>query len=113
MRASVLSVCSTPATAHARIDTQCVTCVARRFTFTAAGSLGLYAGFLALSGVINSFGGRILIITTEAAAWLHIIGVLVLIIAVPCIATVHQPASWVFTNFDAELGKGVGIPNGV
>jgi hypothetical protein len=39
------------------------------------------------------------------------VGVAVLIVAVPAIATQHQPASWVFGSFETDLGYSVGLPN--
>lgn len=79
------------------------------FVWTPKQTLGLYAALLCLSAVINSFGGKLVQYLTEAAAYWHIIGMAILVIAIPCIATQHQSASTVFFQFDTNLGNDAGI----
>lgn len=48
---------------------------------------------------------------TEFGAWWTIIGVLIVIIAIPAISREHADAEWVFRKFESQLAEEVGVKN--
>lgn len=51
-------------------------------------------------------------ITDVGAAW-TILGTIIVMIAIPCIATEHADAKFVFTAFKTEVPKSLGIDSGL
>ena len=48
---------------------------------------------------------------TEFGGWWTVVGALIVIVVIPCVATLHAPADWVFREFITEGGKQSGLSN--
>jgi amino acid permease (GABA permease) len=66
----------------------------------------LFAAILVLHGVLNSFGVNIVSMLSNVSVWWHIIGVLVIVLALAIAPDHHQSASFVFTHFVNNTGWG-------
>jgi hypothetical protein len=64
----------------------------------------LCAVVLVVHGLVNSFSTKILSYMSIFSGGWHLVGVIVVSILLPCVAPIHQSASFVFTDF-----QGVGI----
>ncbi|KAG2436300.1 hypothetical protein HXX76_006611 [Chlamydomonas incerta] len=73
---------------------------------------GIYSACLFTTAVINSLRFEHVGFITEIGAWWTIIGVTIVIIAIPCITVEHATTEWVFRKFEGELAASWGIPNG-
>ena len=63
-------------------------------TFSSAQLFGIYTGWLILAAVTNSVGNRANIFFTEFGGWLNLVGILVLCIVVPAVATRLVVGGW-------------------
>jgi amino acid permease (GABA permease) len=66
----------------------------------------LFAAILVLHGLLNSFGVTLVSILNNVSVWWHIIGVLVIVLALAIAPSHHQSASFVFTHFTNNTGWG-------
>jgi len=66
----------------------------------------LFAAILLLHAVLNSFGVTIVSILNNVSVWWHILGVLVIVLALAIAPSHHQSASFVFTHFVNNTGWG-------
>ncbi len=66
----------------------------------------LFAAILVLHGLLNSFGVSIVSILSDVSVWWHIIGVLIIVLALAIAPDHHQSASFVFTHFVNNTGWG-------
>jgi amino acid permease (GABA permease) len=66
----------------------------------------LFAAILVLHGLLNSFGVTVVSIFNNVSVWWHIIGVLVIVLALAIAPAHHQSASFVFTHFVNNTGWG-------
>jgi amino acid permease (GABA permease) len=66
----------------------------------------LFAAILVLHGVLNQFGVTIVSILNNVSVWWHIVGVLVIVLALAIAPSHHQSASFVFTHFVNNTGWG-------
>lgn len=73
--------------------------------------LGIYGGILFLVALLNSCGLRVLTLCTQLGGIFHLAGIALLALAVPLMATTHQPASWVFGHFEWKVAQDSGIMN--
>jgi amino acid transporter len=64
----------------------------------------LFAAILALHGVLNSFGVRLIAALNNVSVWWHIVGVLVIVGVLAFAPAKHQSASFVFTHFVNNTG---------
>jgi amino acid permease (GABA permease) len=64
----------------------------------------LFAAILALHGVLNSFGVRLIAVLNNVSVWWHILGVLVIVGVLTFVPAKHQSASFVFTHFVNNTG---------
>jgi amino acid permease (GABA permease) len=64
----------------------------------------LFAAILALHGVLNSFGVRLIAVLNNVSVWWHILGVLVIVGVLTLVPAKHQSASFVFTHFVNNTG---------
>lgn len=71
----------------------------------------IYTGCLLSSCLTNSLKFKHVSFYTELGAWFTIIGVVVVMVAIPIIATEKADAKWVFTAFDASVANDSGIKN--
>ncbi|KXZ54383.1 hypothetical protein GPECTOR_5g461 [Gonium pectorale] len=72
---------------------------------------GIYAACLFTTATINSLRFEHVGLITEVGAWWTIVGVVVVIIAIPCITVDHASTPWVFRKFEDGLAKDAGIKN--
>ena len=66
----------------------------------------LFAAILLLHAVLNSFGVTIVSILNNVSVWWHILGVLVIVLALAIAPSHHQSASFVFSHFVNNTGWG-------
>jgi amino acid permease (GABA permease) len=66
----------------------------------------LFAAILVLHGALNSFGVTIVSIFNNVSVWWHIVGVLVIVLALAIAPSHHQSASFVFSHFVNNTGWG-------
>ncbi len=64
----------------------------------------LFAAILALHGLLNSFGVRLIAVLNNVSVWWHIVGVLTIVIVLAVVPAKHQSASFVFTHFVNNTG---------
>ncbi|KIY96396.1 hypothetical protein MNEG_11564 [Monoraphidium neglectum] len=79
-------------------------------TFDTKQMLGIYGGTLALCGLLNSGPVKIIALINDSSVWWHVLGTALIVIALPCIAAVKQPASFAFTSF-ADNSEETGVYN--
>jgi amino acid permease (GABA permease) len=63
-----------------------------------------YAVILALHGLLNTFGVRVVALLSDVSVWWHILGVLTIVIVLFAVPAHHQSASFVFGHFVNESG---------
>ncbi|MGO9910175.1 MAG: amino acid permease, partial [Acidimicrobiales bacterium] len=61
--------------------------------------LVIYAGILAIHGLLNTFGVTVVALLSDVSVWWHIIGVLIIAISLAFLPAHHASASFVFTKF--------------
>jgi amino acid permease (GABA permease) len=64
----------------------------------------IYAGVLALHGLLNQFGIRLVSLLNDVSVWWHIVGVLIIVGVLAFAPTHHQSASFVFGHFVNNTG---------
>jgi len=64
-----------------------------------------------LVALVNSGGMQVLTLCTQAGAAVHLLGITVLAVIVPAMATQHQSAKFVFTHFETPEAYEEGIVN--
>ncbi|PQP96643.1 amino-acid permease BAT1 isoform X2 [Prunus yedoensis var. nudiflora] len=69
--------------------------------------IGIHGGILFLHALINSLPISYLSLFGQLAAAWNIVGVFVLMILIPCVATERASAKFVFTHFNTDNGDGV------
>ncbi|KAK7390895.1 hypothetical protein VNO78_19081 [Psophocarpus tetragonolobus] len=69
--------------------------------------IAFHGGILLLHGIINSLPISLLSFLGQLAAIWNVLGVFVLMIVIPCVATERASAEFVFTNFNTENGNGI------
>lgn len=70
---------------------------------------GLFAAFIVANAIVNSAGLAVLTFFTQVGAVFNVAGVVLMCLVVPLVAPKHQPASWVFGDFETQAAKDVGI----
>src|SRR3954453_19472992 len=66
----------------------------------------LFALILALHGLLNTFGVRLVARLNDISVWWHVVGVIVIVGALAIVPDHHQSASFVFTEFVNNTGWG-------
>ncbi|BAT93821.1 Amino-acid permease BAT1 Bidirectional amino acid transporter 1 GABA permease [Vigna angularis] len=69
--------------------------------------IALHGGILLVHGIINSLPISLLSFLGQMAAIWNVLGVFVLTIVIPSVATERASAKFVFTNFNTENGEGI------
>ncbi|GKV47308.1 hypothetical protein SLEP1_g54220 [Rubroshorea leprosula] len=69
--------------------------------------IGLHGGILLLHAIINSLPISVLSFFGQVAAAWNLLGVCVLMVLIPCIATERASAKFVFTYFNTDNGEGI------
>jgi len=69
----------------------------------------MYAVILAVHGLLNIFGVRIVALLSDVSVWWHVLGVLVIAGVLAFVPSHHAPASFVFTKFENLSGFHVPI----
>ncbi|XP_047157443.1 amino-acid permease BAT1 homolog [Vigna umbellata] len=69
--------------------------------------IALHGGILLAHGIINSLPISLLSFLGQMAAIWNVLGVFVLTILIPSVATERASAKFVFTNFNTENGEGI------
>lgn len=64
----------------------------------------LFGLILILHGLLNTFGVKVISKLSDISVWWHIIGVLVIVIALVALPSHHQSVSFVFTKFVNKTG---------
>ncbi|XP_057424759.1 amino-acid permease BAT1 homolog isoform X1 [Lotus japonicus] len=70
-------------------------------------TIAFHAGLLVLHGIINSLPISWLSFLGQLAAIWNVLGVFVLMIAIPSVATERASAKFVFTHFNTDNGEGI------
>lgn len=81
------------------------------FCCCCAQNLGIYGGCILTVAVLNSCGLRVLTLCTQLGGIFHLVGIPLLVLMVPLMATQRQPASWVFGHFEKAQAEAAGIIN--
>src|SRR5215469_3035290 len=68
----------------------------------------IYAIVLAVHGLLNQFGIRLVALLNDVSVWWHIIGVLIIVAVVAFVPTHHLPAKDVFTGLFNNSGLNIG-----
>jgi amino acid permease (GABA permease) len=66
----------------------------------------LFGLILALHGLLNTFGVKLVALLNDVSVWWHVIGVLVIVVVLAVVPDQHQSASFVFTHFVNNTGWG-------
>ena len=61
--------------------------------------LVVYAGILAVHGLLNTFGVRVVALLSDVSVWWHLLGVAIIAGVLAFVPTHHSSASFVFTKF--------------
>jgi amino acid transporter len=69
--------------------------------------IGFHGGILLLHAIINSLSISWLSLFGQLAAAWNLVGVFVLMILIPCVATERASAKFVFTHFNTDNGEGI------
>ncbi len=64
----------------------------------------MYAAILALHGLLNTFGVRVVAFLSNVSVWWHVLGVLIIAIVLFAVPSHHASASFVFTKFENLSG---------
>ncbi|XP_004497027.1 amino-acid permease BAT1 homolog [Cicer arietinum] len=70
-------------------------------------TITFHAGILLLHGIINSLPISLLSFLGELAAFWNVVGVFVLMVIIPSVATERASAKFVFTHFNSDNGEGI------
>ncbi|XMG34277.1 amino acid permease [Amycolatopsis bartoniae] len=76
------------------------------FAATPGHTILLLAIILAVHGLLNTFGVRLVAILNNVSVWWHLVGVLVIVAVLVFVPDRHQPASFVFGHFVNNTGWG-------
>ncbi len=68
----------------------------------------IYAIVLAVHGLLNQFGIRLVALLNDISVWWHILGVLIIVAVLAFVPSHHQSASFVFGHFSNGTGLAVG-----
>ncbi len=71
--------------------------------------IGVYVVVLAIHGLLNTFGVRLVALLNDISVWWHVVGVLVIVGALAIIPAHHQSVSFVFTKLVNNTGWGSSI----
>ncbi|HKV29735.1 MAG TPA: amino acid permease [Candidatus Dormibacteraeota bacterium] len=72
--------------------------------------IGVYVVVLAIHGLLNTFGIRLVARLNDISVWWHVVGVLVIVAVLAIVPSHHQSVSFVFTKFVNSTGwGGIGI----
>ncbi|GAA4882986.1 amino acid permease [Kitasatospora terrestris] len=74
------------------------------FAATTPHTVEIFAVILALHGLLNSFGVRLVALFNTVSVWWHLVGVLVIVGALALLPSHHASASFVFGHFVNETG---------
>lgn len=66
----------------------------------------IYAIVLAVHGLLNQFGIKLVTLLNDVSVWWHVVGVLVIVAVLVFVPSHHQSASFVFTHFVNNTGWG-------
>ena len=72
-------------------------------------SILVYAVVLALHGLLNQFGVRLVALLNDVSVWWHLLGVLIIVGVLAFTPAHHQSASFVFTKFVNNTGFSSGL----
>jgi amino acid permease (GABA permease) len=64
----------------------------------------IFAGVLAVHGLLNQFGIRLVALLNNVSVWWHILGVLIIVSVLAFVPSHHQSASFVFTSTFNDTG---------
>lgn len=71
---------------------------------TPAHTVIVFACVLVLHGLLNTFGVAVVAFLSDVSVWWHIVGVLVIVVALAAVPAHHSTASFVFTHFVNHTG---------
>jgi amino acid permease (GABA permease) len=74
------------------------------FAATPGHTILVYFGILALHGILNQFGVRLVALLNDVSVWWHILGVLIIVGTLLFAPSHHQPASFVFSHIVNNTG---------
>ena len=74
------------------------------FAATPPHTILIFGIVLALHGLLNTFGVKLVAMLNDISVWWHIVGVLVIVGALVVLPSEHQSASFVFTHFVNNTG---------
>lgn len=74
------------------------------FTPTPGKLMGIYIAILALHGILNLFGVRVVSLLNSVSVWWHLGGVVLIVGALWIVPAHHQSAHFVFTHFANNTG---------
>lgn len=66
--------------------------------------IGVYAVVLAIHGLMNTFGIRLVALLNDVSVWWHIVGVLVIVGVLAIVPSHHQSVGYVFSHFVNNQG---------
>lgn len=72
-------------------------------------TIALFGVILLLHAVLNTFGVRIVAVLNGVSVWWHVVGVLVIAVALTVVPDHHRPASFVFGTFVNGTGWDSGV----
>jgi amino acid permease (GABA permease) len=64
----------------------------------------IYAVVLLVHGMLNQFGIRLVALLNDVSVWWHLIGVVIIVVALAFVPSHHQSASFVFGHFNNGTG---------
>lgn len=76
------------------------------FSATPGHTITVFGVVLVLHGLLNTFGVNLVSKLSDISVWWHIVGVLVIVIALAAVPSKHQSAGFVFTHFVNNTGWG-------
>ncbi len=79
------------------------------FSATPGHTIIIYACVLALHGLLNWFGVRLVALLNDISVWWHIVGVLVIVTVLAFVPAHHQSAGFVFGHFVNNTGWSSGF----
>jgi amino acid permease (GABA permease) len=71
---------------------------------TAAKTFGLFVVIIVAHALLNTFGVNLVSLLSNISAWWHVVGVLIIVVALWALPEKHQPVSWTLTGFHNETG---------
>lgn len=75
---------------------------------TSVNTFLLFVVLIAVHGLLNAFGVTLVSLLSNVSAWWHIVGVVIIVVALWIMPTAHQSVAWTFTAWHNETGWSFG-----